>query len=1069
MRRIISIFAAAILMVMAVSCERENDNRNTVELHAYMGKIPTKGRATDNSGVLDYDYAKPLDIALVRIDQNADSHYPAFISTNQPLTAVMGAPDEYFTRVITFNTAQFYRNESDAIRYASWYPADGSYSTDENSSTVTFDIDGKTDILYGSVAEGTKSDGFEEIEFNHALCQFNIYAYKMTSDSEDDEWGQLQDISVELDHNRLVLTLPDSDSGEYGFDYGQGNPLRLKLGDTDNGLFWDPGDAIPSGFDSRRHVGTYLAAPPECGYVTLSVKTSSRETDRQISIARNFQRGCAYDIVLRFTTHGIINAEVSAGKWNYYSPLGGEKIVHEVTPDIYYDLSAYMTANCYVVPAGNYGYSFIGNVKGKSTEPLTPSLEEPGYVDILWCDNPDIWAPGKADNYFQLVAHVLSKNRIMFKVGDIADNSSKALAHKGNLVIAAYEGSSTESKILWTWHIWLNDSVGSVGLTNGYLALNHNLGASAPEQPGLYYQWGRKDPFAIGHFTVSSDQASLEESVSNPTVFYGKDGTNWFNGSVSDFVTSTFSGSKEEISSIYDPCPSGYTVPDSRMWNTAAIAKYETNYVAGDRVELSIHSTTVKFPLGQGYIGADGEKKTDKPLFIWSISTNKEATAPMVFLYPESKSSPAESIGNTVYGGAIRCISKGPSTYKDLSEAQTANTYIISEDGYYKFKANVAGNGVSSLITDKGDEWDISGAKWGTGESVTTSFNPDKVDYLWYQPALDSSIPTAITGSDVCVRFLNNGEVDSDGYVYLEVENWKPGNLIVAAYKGSKILWSWQLWLTEKPSDMRSTYYTVMDRNLGATRAGDASVNASNALAVYGLYYQWGRKDPGPGPKLADSAGDVFDSSPWFKYDRNTVSWYPKSQVDHLDGPVSIKEAAENPDRFINVDTMTGDKYHWMSGYVDSDYLKSLWGYAIAGGSWGIKPSKTMYDPCPPGYMVSHHWLFWNHDKQYSGNPKKGSMPSDFSAAGSFGYTSAAVFGNSYVPLSGHRIYSGQFEGQGSVGYLWGSTPKSGGRTVTIGGNWKGLYLDNDKNKNNANADFGRDQAYGQPVRCLKQ
>lgn len=1084
MKRFKLITAASVLLALATSCGREEvDDSFSVKLYASMGKVPTKGSASDDSGVRDYDYGGTLGIALVRIDQGKTG-YPDFISTDTtPIAAELGTPDVSYRRSIRFGTAQFYKNETDRLRFASWYPATGNYSTSASASTVTFDLDGKTDVLYGSVVEGSKSTGFEDIAFNHALCQYNIYAYKMntldgedTGDDDDINWGDLSDIVIEKVQKQLILTLPKSPEYAYGIESPEGgDDLRsLDLATPGNGIKWNlvnPGDAgipIPTGFDSKRHVATYLAPPPVGGFITMGISTTTQTPFHQISIARNFQPGCAYDIVLRFSSHGIINAEVSVGRWNYYSPLGGEKVVHDVNAEMYYDLSAYMTANCYVVPAGNYGYSFVGNVKGKSTEPLTSNMENPGWIDVLWCDNPAIWSSEPGQHYFQLVANTLSKNRVMFRLGNPQLPEKNLPADKkGNIVIAAYR-DDTKQEILWTWHLWLNGSVGSVGLTNGYLALDHNLGAPAPESPGLYYQWGRKDPFAIGHFQKSEGQVTAAEAAAHPDVFYGQGKTNWFSGTISEFLGSSFTSDDKDVSSIYDPCPPGYSVPDSRMWSTDAIAHYENGYSAGNYVSLGIHGSVVKFPLGQGYLDADGEQTDGKPLFLWSISTNKEGTAPIAFLYPESGNSPAESVGNTNFGGAIRCISKAPASYKNLSEAQTANSYIISQDGYYKFKANVAGNGVSSLITDAGTEWNITGSGWGTKEAVKPNFSPDRIDYLWYQPALDSSVPESIATADICVKILNGGAVDSKGYAYLEVENWKAGNLVLAAYSGNTILWSWHLWLTDKPKDKRdgNDFYTIMDRNLGATRAGNASVNADNALAVYGLYYQWGRKDPSPGPKYASSPGSAFDSSPWFSYDRTSHTWSAKkNQIDHLHGPVSIKTAAENPDKFIDVDTQQGTDmlYHWMSGYSNTSYLKSLWGYAIAGDSWGIKPFKTMYDPCPPGYMVAHHWVFWKHDKQYNANPGFGSTSADFTPAGAFGYTSS-VFGGGYVPKTGHRIYSGTCVDQGTIGYLWGSTPKSGGRTVTIGGSWKGLY-----NNKNASADNGFDQAYGQSVRCLKQ
>lgn len=1100
MKERVHIIAFLFVLMFVASCSDDAALDNAVRIHASLANTPTKGLASDDSGVRNSNFSGPLDIELVRVDENVPgSSYPFFQNTGSSIIARMETPDAYGRREISFTSAaQYYRNEADHILYASWYPTSGVY--EPTTSAVTFNIDGATDILYGSVVEGNKTDGFEDIVFNHALCQYNVYAYNMGGDDVD--WGEITDITIENVQQNLLLTLPKTGSGDYDFSFS--GQQSISLAASDNGIYWNPdpdGDG-KIGTDGPGSVGmqkiaTYLAPPPASGFITMGITTTKGVPYQQISIARNFQTGYAYDIVLRFTSHGIINAEVSVGDWQHYELPGGDRIIHDVEADMYYDLSAYMTANCYIVPSGNYGYSFVGNVKGKSTTPTVSNMDSPGYIDVLWCDNENIWRPdNEGHNYFELAGHTLSKNRIMFKVGD-PNSSSKVLPaeKRGNVVIAGYRDSS-KNEILWSWHIWLNDEVSTVGLTNGFLALDRNLGASTPGAPGLYYQWGRKDPFAPGHFSTSTSPVTPAESAKHPDVFYGAGQTNWFSGSFSDFINGSFISDDIDVSSIYDPCPAGYYVPDSRMWNTGAIAHYQTSYNSGSSVSLGIHGSVVEFPLNQGYLDENGNKQTGFPLFIWSISTNKGGTQPMAFLYPESGRSPAEPVTHTTYGGAIRCIAKAPAAYKDLSEAQTANTYIISGDGYYKFKANVAGNGVSTLVTDRGNELDITGSKWGTLEAVVPRFTPSKVDYLWYQPALDAEVPQNI--DNVCVKILNGGTVDANGYVYLEVEDWVPGNLIVAAYDGGdNILWSWHLWLTDKPADEGNGLYALMDRNLGATMKGNASVTETNALATYGMYYQWGRKDPFPGPPsptcadvVAYKNGDFIDheqhvssaSSPWFEYTGS--SWTRKTELNEVQGPVSIKSAARNPLDYIYVTSLTGTRYHWMNGYVEDDRYKVLWGYAVEDGYYGNKPDKTMYDPCPPGYIVAHHWVYWNVPSQ-SNSGSVFTKPENLSPTGSFGYTCSRFASGNYYPLAGRRGHNGGYEYVGSNGFIWGSTPKSGGRMFVFGADISrkdefydakgtplygtmGVFKDSGGGSKTI-TDAGADQAYGQSVRCLKQ
>ena len=50
----------------------------------------------------------------------------------------------------------------------------------------------------------------------------------------------------------------------------------------------------------------------------------------------------------------------------------------------------------------------------------------------------------------------------------------------------------------------------------------------------------------------------------------------------------------------------------------------------------------------------------------------------------------------------------------------------------------------------------------------------------------------------------------------------------------------------------------MMTRNLGALAADNSSVE--NILASYGLYYQWGRKDPFIGPSSYNAANGASAS-----------------------------------------------------------------------------------------------------------------------------------------------------------------------------------------------------------------
>ena len=78
------------------------------------------------------------------------------------------------------------------------------------------------------------------------------------------------------------------------------------------------------------------------------------------------------------------------------------------------------------------------------------------------------------------------------------------------------------------------------------------------------------------------------------------------------------------------------------------------------------------------------------------------------------------------------------------------------------------------------------------------------------------------------------------------------GNAVIGAYDANdELIWSWHVWATDydpegENASVELNGYTMMTRNLGALANGNATT--SEILASYGLYYQWGRKDPFIGP-----------------------------------------------------------------------------------------------------------------------------------------------------------------------------------------------------------------------------
>lgn len=1090
MKPFIKFAIAFTAIAFAVSCQEIETpyGENEVHLKASLSYVATKGTSSSTSGIVNADSDQVLEIALARIDQNFDTHYPAFVNCGDKIFADMKAPDASLMRDIEFTSEpQFFRNGSDAIRYASWYPADGKYVTNADSTKVTFHIDGATDIMYGSVATGSKTSSFTTATFNHALCVYRFYVYAMLTQEADgssasmaQKWGKLTSMAIANMPDSCVLTLPKLDGVTYSVKTTGPNDT-IFLSDASNNIFYDPGDELPLGFDNKRLVAKCVAAAPASGILDIALTTEKAVATQQVSIARNFQAGCAYDVVLRFSDHGIINADVSVGEWNSFD----EDVIVDAGTEMYYNLSTYGTANCYMIHSGNYGYSFTGTVMGNgngSTVGVPNTTINPGYIDTLWSDLP------ASDTSFSLVSHQLSQGKVLINVKGKPNKTDRSLLNEGNVIIAAYT-DDTKSTILWTWHIWLCDKVQSQGYTNGYSVQDRNLGAvsSIPESNdysgmyGLYYQWGRPVPFKdTAGVTFNSSTTSVANAIANPRVFYGSaaGATDW-NSSPSNALWGWISDAVDPVKTIYDPCPEGYSVSEYRMWQNMSDYEKQETYIAEKGVNVSIASHSIWYPF-QGYMDYDGDINTSPhPLYLWSNSIL--GSNPYYFLYDGANNSTlGSSDGKRNIAAPVRCISsRGESVIHNLSASQTANCYMVHKNGYYKFNASVRGNGVYKLFPLGGDR----DAYLWSSHINPVNITPARVDVLWWQGDFSSSLAGNITDPQryMCINMLNGGIPDSDGYVSFAVDDFYKGNTILAAYDASdNILWTWHIWLTDKPEDIATGNYSLMDRFLGATFAPTITStlsfdDANQRLATYGFYYQWGRKDPIPGP-VSPNAGSPSSASSSRWWLKNGGSWTQHDDITVSDSAAISYVVAHPVAFYTSIDEAGNNQSGWFpAAFADAYTNVCMWGYAVE--DWNIKGqtfTKTMHDPCPPGYRTPFHYA-WDGtiDGLYSGEEYRyiaageaaGTVALTHGEAGfdSYGLVlNKGNFAKAWYPFAGYRYpKDGKCTNVGVNGWMFTGMPM--GQYDTR------YYQYNSSNTSQRRGGTNCGAAYGFSIRCQKE
>lgn len=269
------------------------------------------------------------------------------------------------------------------------------------------------------------------------------------------------------------------------------------------------------------------------------------------------------------------------------------------------------------------------------------------------------------------------------------------------------------------------------------------------------------------------------------------------------------------------------------------------------------------------------------------ITPLKLTESAVLLAYADSKVG-LTSFVNIVINSAIE---EGP---KNIGKNGTANCYIVSEAGEYKFPL-VKGNTEESVgtVAKAALLWET----WNNQEAVTAN---------------------SVIASVDCV----------DGFITFSTPSTlKPGNALIAALDANdEVLWSWHIWIPATPiTDAVGENYSVkpaMSRNLGALVDTPAVLDPVATVESFGLLYQWGRKDPFPGLGVVSGTGAI-----------TVAGTEMTSQV----GPMTVEEAIKNPTVYITKSETSKD---WLPAITDEVGL--LWG----------ETEKSVYDPCPVGYML---------------------------------------------------------------------------------------------------------------------
>ena len=573
------------------------------------------------------------------------------------------------------------------------------------------------------------------------------------------------------------------------------------------------------------------------------------------------------------------------------------------------------------------------------------NIAESGSKSITYnCGSNGISLPAQitvalpAKSYTGFVVTLYGANEEIMVGGEISgveilrgENISKTVSYDPNTTPSTYVTATVENDANGNSYVWSNNSTIYVN------------GVPAPIVGGAGSANGEFGPVSKADLYLASTSSTSANGVSGNTMRISIPTTQGHNDALSALNPAVAKSNGESLAFTYLAGVVNINISGPYMLRKATLVGKNNRRLSGAGV-VDMATATPRLALG-----SDASKSVVADFGAAGISIDGGAT--IRFVIPAEDYSAEgftltldavtgqtysmEIDGANVQRNAVATLSSivwesAQDDNNNLSKLGYANCYMVHTAGDYSFKTRLVDN--------------------------TPINNIAKVDWLWASAVAGQSGNALVSN----IKY-ENGTVTFTASAY-------EGNALLAAFdEAGNIVWSWHIWLTDKPevydyqnnsipqSGGLTDGYYCMDRNLGAT---DATILGD--YETFGLYYQWGRKDPFIGDKQEERARDT-ENGGW----KDIVSAFGNSgsltvcnttytQAKWVSTPTNsqigtIAYATANPMTFLY--SGTGNVANWLDikglsstdkNNICYDPDKSLW-----------RPfQKSNYDPCPVGYQV---------------------------------------------------------------------------------------------------------------------
>lgn len=592
-----SMFCVALAsLVLATSCSQDDlqttkFSRNAINLNAELGGQPissysaAKGKTVKSRAV--ETTITNLGSFTMNAFQNGETNYMKDVK----YTSTDGS-------VWNNNVGTFYWPVEGDLHFYAYAPEQpgqaGTFKLDKDAQTLTNFVPNtaaadQKDFVYAKSTGNNKANGTTgiDIDFQHALSEVTIAAKNENTTYTVDVTG----VKIGNVIKKGTFTFPSTSDAAATWTlssdasditaYTTTWTTPVTLGSDVSTL-----DAANVPFMILPQQLSKATKASEKAYIAVKVKITLQGGYIQkndwvyVDIDTNWEMGKRYAYTLDFTSGAgqdkdgkqvlsgtAINLNVDVTPWDEVAEDLDPSGVAPTRPSVANSLIIDPTSiKAYGINIADKINAFWSSAVGDQTTPIVAGTE--WIAEVIWQD-----IPSRAINF-------CSKSGVV-KSGDTFEGKGttplyvKAAANvKGNVVVGIKKKG--ESDYLWSWHLWLTDEP---QLVAGFM--DRNLGAESAtatdgaKTRGLYYQFGRKDPF-VGSTeiydingtskstgaTIATGKVTFAKAVQTPATFYtyGSGNNDW--ASPNNYTSKNWNDISESYGkTFFDPCPEGWRLP----------------------------------------------------------------------------------------------------------------------------------------------------------------------------------------------------------------------------------------------------------------------------------------------------------------------------------------------------------------------------------------------------------------------------------------------------------------------------------------------------------------------------